>query len=63
MGARFLTYKDLSERWKIPVNTLMIWVMEKKLKPLKLNRLVRFPESYIIEIETRGSLNAHKTLA
>lgn len=63
MGARFLTYKDLSERWKVPINTLRIWVMEKKLKPIKLGRLVRFQESYIIEIETRGSLNAQKTVA
>jgi excisionase family DNA binding protein len=54
MVARLLTYKELSERWKVPENTLMIWVMEKRLKPIKLGRLVRFLESYIAEIETRG---------
>ncbi len=56
MGEKFLTYKELSERWKIPENTLMIWVMEKKLRPIKLGRLVRFPESEIMEIEARRSL-------
>lgn len=56
MALKLLSYKDLAERWGIPKNTLMVWVMEKKLKPIKLGRLVRFPESYIVEIENRGSL-------
>jgi hypothetical protein len=54
MATKLLSYKDLSERWQIPVNTLRIWVMEKRLKPLKLVRAVRFPESYIQELETKG---------
>ena len=54
MRAIFLTYIDLSERWKVPINTLRMWVMEGKLKPIKLGRLVRFLESYIIQIETTG---------
>lgn len=63
MASKLLSYKDLKERWNVSVGTLRYWVMMKKLKPIKLGRLVRFPESYIIEIETRGSLYAHKTLA
>ena len=54
MATKLLSYKDLSERWQIPVNTLRIWVMEKRLKPLKLVRAVRFHESYIQELEAKG---------
>jgi excisionase family DNA binding protein len=54
MGPRLLSYKDLSERWQVPLNTLRMWVMEKKLKPIKLGRLVRFAESYVVEIEKKG---------
>ncbi len=36
------------------MNTLHIWVMQKKLKPVKLGRLVRFSETYIRELETKG---------
>lgn len=54
MGTKLLSYKDLSARWQVPVNTLRVWVMEKKLKPLKLGRAVRFHESYVLELETKG---------
>jgi len=54
MATVLLSYKDLSARWKIPISTLRIWVMEKKLKPLKLGRAVRFHESYILELEKKG---------
>jgi excisionase family DNA binding protein len=54
MSNTLLSYKDVSRRWQIPVNTLRIWVMEKRLKATKLGRLVRFKESYISEIETKG---------
>lgn len=54
MNVKLLSYKDLSERWQIPINTLRIWVMEKKLKPIKFGRLVRFNEAYILEIERDG---------
>lgn len=56
MNEKLLSYKDLSKRWQVPVNTLRIWVMENKLKPIKLGRLVRFHENYIIKIELNGSL-------
>lgn len=56
MSKKLLSYKDLSTRWQVPVNTLRIWVMENRLKPIKLGRLVRFHESYILEIESKGSL-------
>ena len=54
MATKLLSYKDLSVRWQKPVNSLRIWVMEGKLKPLKLGRLVRFRESYIVELEAKG---------
>ncbi|MFZ5908293.1 MAG: helix-turn-helix domain-containing protein [Nitrospirota bacterium] len=52
----FLTYEELSERWKIAVNTLRQWVMEKKLVPLKFGNRVRFPMEYILEIESKGGI-------
>lgn len=57
MPEKMLTYKDLSERWKIKINTLRIWVMQGKLKPLKLGRLVRFSEAYILELESNGGVH------
>lgn len=54
MSLRLLTYKDLSERWQKPVSTLRVLVMQKKLKPIKLGRDVRFSEQYIREIENKG---------
>jgi hypothetical protein len=54
MGMRLLGYKDLSERWQVPVTTLRVWVMEGKLKCIKLGRLVRFALSYIEEVEAKG---------
>ena len=56
MREKLLSYKDLSERWQIPINTLRYWVMEKKLKPIKLGILVRFSLSYIEDIENRGTI-------
>ena len=52
----FLGYSDLSKRWKVPVQTLRIWVMDGKLKGVKLGRHVRFAFSYIVSIEQKGSL-------
>jgi excisionase family DNA binding protein len=54
MSNRLLTYRDVSERWQLPLNTLRNWVMKKKLIPVKFGRLVRFPESYIVELERKG---------
>jgi len=54
MPDKLLAYKDVAERWQLPVNTLRIWVMKKKLTPVKMGRLVRFPVSYIIELEQKG---------
>jgi hypothetical protein len=54
MATKLLSYKDLSARWQKPISSLRVWVMEGKLKPVKLGRLVRFNESYIIELEAKG---------
>ena len=57
MKENYLTYEELAERWKVAVNTLRQWVMAGILKPsMRLGRLVRFSESYILEIESKGGL-------
>ena len=55
----FLNYKDLSERWKSPVGTLRLMVMQKRLVPsLKIgkgkNGRVLFSGLYIRELEDKG---------
>ena len=54
MAIKLLSYKDLSERWQVRITTLRVWVMERRLKPIKLGRLVRFAESHIEELEAKG---------
>ena len=54
MVRKLLSYKDLSERWQVRMTTLRVWVMEGKLKCIKLGRLVRFALSYIEEAEAKG---------
>ena len=56
MADQYLTYEDLSKRWKVAVNTLMQWVMQGKLVPVRFRRLVRFPLEYILEIEGEGGI-------
>lgn len=44
-------------RWKVSVNTLRQWVMAGLLVPsMRLGRLVRFSEAYILEIEVNGGI-------
>lgn len=58
MSEKYYTYEDLAERWQVAVNTLRQWVMAGVLVPsMRLGRLVRFSESYILEIESKGGLN------
>lgn len=58
MSEKYLGYKELSKRWGVAVNTLRQWVMEGILVPtMRLGRLVRFSESYILEIESKGGIN------
>ena len=57
MPAIYLTYEDLSKRWKVAVNTLRQYVMAGTLKPsMRIGRLVRFSESYILDIESKGGI-------
>jgi len=57
MGERYFTYEELAERWKVAVNTLRQWVMAGVLVPsMRLGRLVRFSESYILDIEAKGGV-------
>jgi len=57
MAEIYYTYDELSERWKVAVNTLRQWVMAGLLVPsMRLGRLVRFSESYISEIEANGGI-------
>ena len=61
---KYFTYIDLSKRWMVSVNTLRQWVMSGKLVPsMRLGRLVRFSEVYILQIEANGGVkNDHKAL-
>jgi len=53
----YFTYEELSIRWKVSVNTLRQWVMSGVLVPsMRLGRLVRFSEAYILNIETNGGV-------
>jgi len=54
MSEKLLTYKDVADRWQLPLNTLRNWVMKRKLVPLKFGRLVRFSEEYIKKVEDSG---------
>jgi len=57
MPEKYYTYRTLSEHWGVAVNTLRQWVMAGTLKPsIRLGRLVRFSESYIHEIESKGGI-------
>lgn len=57
MSEKYFTYEDLSKRWQVAVNTLRQWVMAGILVPsMRLGRLVRFAESYILEIESKGGV-------
>jgi len=57
MSEKYYTYEELAKRWKVSVNTLRQWVMAGILKPsMRLGRLVRFSEAYILEIEAGGGL-------
>ena len=57
MSEKYYTYEELAERWKVSVNTLRQWVMSGLLVPsMRLGRLVRFSESYILEIEADGGI-------
>jgi excisionase family DNA binding protein len=57
VSERYFTYEELAERWKVAVNTLRQWVMAGVLVPsMRLGRLVRFSESYIMDIEANGGI-------
>jgi predicted site-specific integrase-resolvase len=57
MSEKYYTYEDLAGRWKVAVNTLRQYVMAGTLKPsIRIGRLVRFSESYILEIESNGGI-------
>lgn len=58
MVERYFNYKELSERWKRPIGTLRLMVMQKRLIPsLKIgkgkNGRVLFSDSYIRELEAK----------
>jgi excisionase family DNA binding protein len=57
MSEKYYTYEDVAERWQVAVNTLRQWVMAGILVPsMRLGRLVRFSEAYILEIESKGGV-------
>ncbi len=55
MSCKMLSYKETAERLGVSLQTLRCWKMEGRLKGIvKLGRLVKFPESYVAELETKG---------
>lgn len=55
MAGKMLSYKDVAERLGVSVQTLRDWKMQGRLKKVvKMGRLVKFPESYVLELETKG---------
>jgi excisionase family DNA binding protein len=55
MAGKMLSYKQTAERLGVALHTLRCWKMEGRLPGVvKLGRLVKFPESYVLELETKG---------
>lgn len=57
MEDKYLTYEEVAERWRLKVQTVRMFVMEKRLVPsLVIGRSVRFLESYIKQKEAGGKI-------
>ncbi len=54
MFEKLFTYKQVSELTGFPEGTLRIWKMQGKLEFVKFGRSVRFRESYIRELISKG---------
>ena len=55
MPPKLLGYKEVAERLGVALHTLRCWKMEGRLPGVvKLGRLVKFPEWYVVELETKG---------
>jgi excisionase family DNA binding protein len=54
MFDKLYTYKQVSELTGFPEGTLRTWKMQGKLKFVKFGRSVRFRESYIKELISKG---------
>lgn len=54
MPEKLFTYKQVSELLGFPEGTLRTWKMQGKLKFVKFGRSVRFQESYINELISKG---------
>jgi excisionase family DNA binding protein len=54
MSDKLLTYKQAAELLGFPVGTLRTWKMQGKLKSVQFGRAVRFQESYINQLISKG---------
>ncbi len=54
MPEKLYTYKQLSELLGFPEGTLRTWKMQGKLKFVQFGRAIRFQESYINELISKG---------
>jgi excisionase family DNA binding protein len=55
MAGKMFSYKEAAERLGVALHTLRCWKMEGRLPGVvKLGRLVKFPEAYLQELETKG---------
>ena len=54
MSDKLLNYKQVSEMLSFPEGTLRTWKMQGRLKFVKFGRSIRFRESYINELISKG---------
>jgi len=54
MVDKLLTYKQASDILGFPEGTLRTWKMQGRLKFIKFGRSIRFRESYVNELITKG---------
>ncbi len=54
MFEKLFTYKQVADLTGFPEGTLRTWKMQGKLKFVKFGRSIRFRESYIRELISKG---------
>lgn len=54
MADKLLTYKQAAEMLSFPEGTLRTWKMQGRLQFVKFGRSIRFRESYINELISKG---------
>lgn len=55
MGEKLWTLKELAEYWRMKPRTLYKWIASGKLKPSRIGRSVRIPDSQVKELTVDSS--------